>query len=59
MIDHDGAEAILLGGTDLILVFDSNSSPFPIIDCAAIHAEAIARRALGVLSDRNTNSVDD
>lgn len=39
--DH-GAQAIMLGGTDLALVFNDDNAPFPIIDCAAIHADAIA-----------------
>ena len=45
LIDEAGAQAILLGGTDLVLVFDSDRSTFPIIDCAAIHAQEIAQRA--------------
>jgi len=44
-----GAEAILLGGTDLALAFDAATAPFPLVDCAAIHAGAIADRALGSL----------
>lgn len=43
-----GAEAILLGGTDLALAFDAATSPFPLVDCAAIHAKAIAARALAI-----------
>jgi aspartate racemase len=46
LIEEEGAEAIMLGGTDLALVFDEKSSPYPLIDCAAIHADAIADRAL-------------
>ena len=42
-----GAEAILLGGTDLVLVYDERTSQFPLIDCASIHADAIARLAMG------------
>lgn len=45
MMDDEGAEAILLGGTDLALVFDTVTSVFPLIDCAAIHAGAIMRYA--------------
>ena len=41
MIETSGAEAILLGGTDLALVFKEEDAPFPVIDCAAIHADAI------------------
>jgi aspartate racemase len=42
----DGAEAILLGGTDLALVYDQRTSELPVIDCAGIHVDAIVRRAL-------------
>ncbi len=38
-----GAEAILLGGTDLNAVLADDNSPFPIVDCAGIHINAIAR----------------
>jgi aspartate racemase len=43
---HKGAQAIMLGGTDLALAFNENDSGFPIVDCAGIHAEAIARVAI-------------
>lgn len=46
MADH-GAEAIMLGGTDLALAFNPMTAPFPIIDCAGLHADAIARLAIG------------
>jgi aspartate racemase len=36
-----GAEAIMLGGTDLFLAFQGRPAPFPLIDCADIHVEAI------------------
>ncbi|MEP2987880.1 MAG: aspartate/glutamate racemase family protein [Parasphingorhabdus sp.] len=42
MIETDGAKAILLGGTDLVLAFDPSNSRFPLVDCAAIHVQAIA-----------------
>ncbi len=47
LIDEQGAEAIMLGGTDLALVFDGTDYGFGIIDCAKIHVDAIARRAAG------------
>ena len=47
LIDEQGAEAIMLGGTDLALVFDGTDYGFDIVDCARIHVEAIARRAAG------------
>jgi aspartate racemase len=46
LIDEQRAEAILLGGTDLALVFDEQTAPYPLIDCAAIHVVAIADLAL-------------
>jgi aspartate racemase len=42
----EGAQAIMLGGTDLALAFNDGDEPFPLIDCAGIHADAIARLAL-------------
>jgi aspartate racemase len=36
-----GAEAIMLGGTDLFLAFVGQPSPFPLVDCADIHVDAI------------------
>lgn len=41
-----GAEAVLLGGTDLSLAFDGVEARYPVIDSAVVHAEAIARVAL-------------
>ena len=46
LMEEQGAEAIMLGGTDLALVFDEHSTPYPLIDCAAIHADAIASHAM-------------
>ncbi len=40
------AEAVLLGGTDLSLVFDRGGARYPVIDGAVVHAEAIAKVAL-------------
>ena len=45
LIDGQGAEAIMLGGTDLTLVFDGTDYGFDIVDCAKVHVDAIARRA--------------
>lgn len=44
--DH-GAQAIMLGGTDLALVYDEAASAIPVIDCVNIHVDAIVRLALG------------
>jgi len=40
-------EAIMLGGTDLALAFNEPTTEFPLVDCAGIHVEAIARLAIG------------
>jgi aspartate racemase len=45
-INRDGADAILLAGTDLALVFNETNTHFPAIDCAALHLDAIAKTAL-------------
>ena len=42
-----GAEAIILGGTDLFLAFQGQTPGFPVIDCADVHVEALYRRSLG------------
>jgi aspartate racemase len=45
-IERDGAEAILLAGTDLSTVFNQTNIDFPAIDCAAVHIRAITQRLL-------------
>lgn len=40
-----GAETILLGGTDLFLAFDGERVPFETLDCAGVHINAIAQAA--------------
>ena len=42
-LDVEKVDAVLLGGTDLTLVYAEGNAPFPIVDCAAIHADAIAQ----------------
>jgi aspartate/glutamate racemase len=38
---RDGAEAIILAGTDLSVVFNEETAHFPHIDCARAHIDAI------------------
>ena len=45
LLEDHGAEAIMLGGTDLALAFTEDATEFPLIDCAGIHADAISRFA--------------
>ena len=42
LVTDQGAQAILLGGTDLNVAFERHKPPFEIIDCASIHIDAIA-----------------
>jgi aspartate racemase len=48
LIERDGAEAVLLAGTDLSMVLNENNAGFPTIDCAAAHIKAIMKRLLDV-----------
>jgi aspartate racemase len=48
LMGEAGAEAIMLGGTDLALAFNKDDSAFPLIDCAGIHADAATKRAMGL-----------
>lgn len=45
LVAEQGAEAIMLGGTDLVLAFDGRDCGFDIIDCAGIHIDALAKAA--------------
>jgi aspartate racemase len=45
-LKRDGAEAVLLAGTDLCLVFDGYGCGVPTVDCALAHVEAITRLSL-------------
>jgi aspartate racemase len=46
LLIEDNAEAIMLGGTDLALAFNQKDTAFPLVDCAGLHADAVARLAL-------------
>ena len=41
-----GAEAVLLAGTDLFLAFDGRDCGFPTIDCARVHIDALFRESV-------------
>ena len=42
---RDGVEAILLAGTDFALMFDPSNAPFPHVDCARVHIDAVLQAA--------------
>ena len=46
LLKDGGVEAIMLGGTDLALVFNEQTAEFPLVDCAGIHVDAVVRLAL-------------
>ena len=45
-VARDGAQAVLIAGTDLSTVFTESNAGFPMIDCAGVHIDAIVRRLL-------------
>jgi aspartate racemase len=42
---RDGVDAIVLAGTDFALMFDAENTPFPHVDCAAVHIGVIVQAA--------------
>lgn len=45
LIQDKGAEAIMLGGTDLFLAFQGQPHGFRLVDCADIHVDAIFQKS--------------
>jgi len=46
LIRRDGAESVLLAGTDLSMVLNEENAGFPTLDCAGEHIKAITTRLL-------------
>lgn len=46
LIQRDSVDAIILAGTDLVLIFDESNITFPHVDCARVHLAEILRRML-------------
>jgi aspartate racemase len=46
LMRRDGAEAVLLAGTDLSMVMNEENAGFPTLDCAGVHIREITRRLL-------------
>ncbi|GAN82183.1 aspartate/glutamate racemase family protein [Acidocella aminolytica] len=44
--ENGNADAVVLGGTDLSIAFRNTVLPFPVLDSALIHVEAIAHAAM-------------
>jgi aspartate racemase len=48
MVTQQGAEAVVLAGTDLGLAFDGSTDPgYPVIDALDVHVAVLADLALG------------
>lgn len=45
LVEDEGADAVLLAGTDLALAFSGYSPGFPVFDCAQARVGAIAEQA--------------
>lgn len=50
MVADQGAEAIVLAGTDLNLAFDGHDPGFPVIDALDVHVAVLARLATGAMT---------
>jgi aspartate racemase len=48
LLTHALVDAVMLGGTDLALAYDAATAPFPLVDCAGVHVEAITALAMGL-----------
>ena len=48
LVEEEGVDAVVLGGTDLFLAFDQPGYPYTIVDCALVHADKIARVGMGL-----------
>ena len=42
-ITQNKVDAVMLGGTDLALVYNTNNVDFALVDCAAVHVEELFR----------------
>ncbi|MEX0351268.1 MAG: aspartate/glutamate racemase family protein [Paracoccaceae bacterium] len=47
LIDENGAEAVVLAGTDLNLAFDGQDPGYPVIDALDVHVDILAALAAG------------
>lgn len=50
MVEEQGAEAVVLAGTDLNLAFDGQEPGYPVIDALDVHVAALADLATGARS---------
>ena len=50
LVERQGAEAVLLAGTDLFVAFEGRDPGYPTIDGALLHVDAIARASMDGLA---------
>lgn len=58
MCDSQGADAVVLAGTDLFLAFDGHDCGFEYIDSARVHLEAIRRAAGGKFHNKPIHTLN-
>ena len=46
LVDAQGAQTVLLGGTDLCLAFDGHDPGYPVIDAIDVHVAVLASKAM-------------
>ncbi len=46
LVENQGAEVVVLGGTDLCLAFNGRDCGFPVLDSAQVHVDALNRLSL-------------
>jgi aspartate racemase len=51
LVKRDAVEAVVLAGTDFCLMFNASNTPFPHVDCARVHIEAITHAAASTGGD--------
>ncbi len=59
LIARDQAEAVLLAGTDLALLFEESNAGFPCMDCAALHIRSIADEMIQVAPPSERKEIAD
>jgi len=52
LCQKQGAEAVVLAGTDLFLAFEGRDCGFPTIDCARVHIDALLRESINHSPDQ-------
>ena len=57
LVRNQGAEVVVLAGTDLFLAFNGFDSGFPVIDSARVHIDALFRASIGDAVEENPDTL--